>query len=315
MDHRLRLFSKFCSLVKPRINPRVFTSNPFSSYRNQMNVEQDWQQTDTNKFKPPIDGFERKPRLSDQQLYLQENISNQCKSYDNKQWETILSKTLEIPSSHASFSINTVNLTGSIIHFCAEVKNFHLALNFMEYLESKGEEINTGTISSFLKLCTDTWPESTDETILKYCDILKKRSTLMSPHVAENVLLALSLTHKWKEALPLLDIIKAANGSVRGFIFSELAAAAFTNHEVEMGWSWFEDALANGKSVNIDAYAAWFQYCAKNDPTFANGERMLNYLSEHNVPIGLFTADDIKQYFQSVLKPPWTVTSTMIKHK
>jgi hypothetical protein len=278
-------------------------------------VEQDYQEFTKNKFRTQGEDFLKKPRVSEQQLYLKENLSIQCKNYDHKQWETILSKTLQIPSSHASFAINAVNLTGNVIHFCAEVKNFHLARNFMEFLESKEEEINTGTISSFLKLCIETWPDSTEETILKYCDVLKKRLTIMSPHTAENILMALCLTHKWKEAIPMLDIIKAANENVRALIYSALAVAAFKNCDVELGWRWFQECLAAGKSVNIDAYAAWFQYCAKNNPSAENGERMLNYLNEHNVPIGLFTADDIKQYFQSVAKPPWTVTSTTIKSK
>lgn len=312
MNHRLRLLAKLCSVVKPS-NPRVFSSNPFSSYRNQSNVDPNFQEYERNKFKPPIGGFVKK--LTEQQLYLQENLSKQCKYYDQKQWETILSKTLQISSSHASFAINTVNLTGNVIHFCAEVKNYHLALNFMEYLESKGDEINSGTLSSFLKLCVETWPDSTEKTILKYCDVLKQRSTLMSPHTAENILMALCLTHKWKDAIPMLETIKAANENVRGLIYSALAMSAFKNHDVELGWSWIEEALACSKSVNIDAYAAWFQYCAKNDPTAANGERMLNYLNEHNVPIGMFTADDIKQYFQTVVKPPWTATSTTVQNK
>jgi len=314
MNHKLKLLSKFFSVIKPS-NPRVFSSTLFASNRNQSYLEQDFQEFDRNKFKTPGDGFVKKPRVTEQQLYLKENLTSQCKNYDSKQWETILSKTLQIPSSHASFAINAVNLTGNVIHFCAEVNNFHLAKNFMEFLETKGEEINTGTISSFLRLCIETWPDSTEETIVKYCDVLKKRLTIMSPHTAENILMALCLTHKWEEAIPMLDIIKAANENVRGRIYSALAAAAFQNRNVEMGWRWFHECLTSGKSINIDAYSAWFEYCAKNDPTAENGERMLDYLNEHNVPIGLCTADDIKQYFQSVVKPPWTVSSTTIKNK
>lgn len=314
MNCRLGLLLKLSSVIKP-INPRVFSTSSFSNQmRRPSSVERNFQEYDRNRSNSAIDSFVRKPRLSEQQLYLNEHLTVNIKAYDHKQWDRILSKILSIPTSHAAFAINPVNLTGKVVNSCAEVKNFQLALNFMEYLESKGEEINLGTLSSFLRFCIDI-PECTEETIIKYYEVLKKRSTIMSPATAETILTALCLTRKWKEAIPLLDNIKSANESVRGLIFSNLAKAAFKNQEVEMGWGWFYEALAYSKSVNTDAYAAWFQYSAKNEPTVENGERLLSYLHENNIPIGLFTADDIKQYFQSVVKPPWTVNSTLVKNK
>jgi len=309
MIGNLRILKQFSPFLWPQ-QSRIISPRLLSFRRNQTALE--FEQFERSDFRSgPNDFGERKPRLTDQQIYLQEKLMNGVKSYKKYEWDEIMSRTIEIPS-YIAFVITPITLTGTIVNFCKQENNFLLGLNFMEYLESKGEEINTGTINAFLKLCTAAWPESSEEAICKYYDILRKRLPVMDATTAETLIYSLCLTSRWEECIDLLDTIKLSD-RINVKVYCTLAIAAFKNKEIEMGWSWLREAAGTGSDLIVDSYSTWFQFCSENEPTAQNGEKLLTFLNEYNMAIGVDTAEDIKQYFELVVKPLWNIKETTVK--
>ncbi|XP_065346171.1 mitochondrial ribonuclease P catalytic subunit [Cloeon dipterum] len=242
--------------------------------------------------------------------FLQSKIQER-RPKENKEWDEILEKTLELPNY--SSNINKVSINGVVMTLCLQEKNFDLALQFLKYLEDKGEEINHGTLSVFMKLCYSCWPDSSEEIILKYYDILRKRLTIIDTFTAENCTLAISLTSRWMEYTELLEHVKLS-GSIGRNLYTVLVSTAFRNKQPNLGWSLLHQAATEGKTVTSAAYSAWFEYCAENNPTVQGAETLLKFSHEWNIGLDEVTADDIQQYFEQIVKPAWKVEHTSIKH-
>ncbi|XP_059480927.1 mitochondrial ribonuclease P catalytic subunit [Neocloeon triangulifer] len=251
-------------------------------------------------------GFGDKRRMDAHSFLLSKVAAG--KLYSSHEWDEILSNALEMPK----WSVNNINISGIVMSHCLTENNYNLALCFLKYLEENDKEINNGTISVFLRLCHSTWPEPSEEVIFKYYDLLKNRIPFFIGTLAENCILALSWTSRWRECFELVEFVRSS-GIMGIHIYTILITTAFRNKDPKLGWDFLNKAGVEGKHVRAETFSTWLQYCAENEPTLAGAESILNYFYEINYPVNEVIAEDVKQYFECVVKPAWKVESTAVR--
>ena len=151
----------------------------------------------------------------------------------------------------------------------------------MKYLSKNEDGPNIATISRFLRLCFVSWPQSTEDLIFEMYDKLTSRKSFMDANTTENLILALSVTTRWKETLELLESVKLTCSPGIN-IYGAVIEAAFKNGDANTGWALATETVQLQKKPKPEIYQTWLNCCSNASANLLGAETLLNFLSEHN---------------------------------
>lgn len=138
---------------------------------------------------------------------------------------------------------NKINIDGLIMKWCVQNNKTSYAESYIKYLRQSDKEINLATFGLYLRsICQSNLvklePEKETE-IIQMCTDVKNSHPVLDSITLEDIICALSLTHKWEDCIPLLEEVKLTKTiSTRAYSF--VISAAFLNNNEKLAW-----ALAN----------------------------------------------------------------------
>ncbi|KAJ8909368.1 hypothetical protein NQ315_004991, partial [Exocentrus adspersus] len=198
-----------------------------------------------------------------------------------RDWSNIRKSILDHEINRGQFTTN--NIDAMILGHCTKIKRYDLGASYVSFLNQEDVKLNIATIGKYLKLiyfknqenCLETGKpcdKAQEEIITKHYHDLRKDYPVLDSLTLENVVLALSLTSRWKECLDLLKEIKITAVPTAA-AYSAVIAAAFLNNEEALGWTLLDEILMLDKlpgSVSLLAYVTYKGLCQHCSQTLDN---------------------------------------------
>lgn len=118
---------------------------------------------------------------------------------------------------------------------------------------------------------------------------------------SENMLHALVATPAWREAIALLHSIRlTAKPSTSAY--SLLAARAFAEHQLDVGWQVMDACVAAERLPRCEAFVAYLEMCRQryaDQPSAAVDavSTMLKFIGQHNLVVSQAVVDELQRLF------------------
>lgn len=221
-------------------------------------------------------------------------------------WTNVKKAILEHEFNRGRFT--THNIDAVIMGHCINSKRLDLGVSYIDFLSQENIKPNLATVGKFLQLiylrnykdCLDsgkTCKVSEEKLILKYYGDLRRDYPVLDSFSLTNVVLALSLTSKWKECLDLLKEIKVSTvPSIPAY--SAVIAASFLHNEETLGWQFLEEMLGYERiptSVTYLAYIKSLTKIKKKGDAFEKLEKLFLFFQEKDLKCDQDVAVTISQ--------------------
>ncbi|XP_055634315.1 mitochondrial ribonuclease P catalytic subunit [Toxorhynchites rutilus septentrionalis] len=191
------------------------------------------------------------------------------------------------------------NIDSTILGLCETLESGKSYLNF---LRSKEVRLNLAVIGRLLRLyrCKSNLSEQEQQEILDIYTEMRENHSVLDANTCEHLVVALTLTNRWRLSFELLDMIKLT-GIPNSVAYSCIIAKCFNDGEPETGWKMLEELATNKRYPSDDVFMAWIDYSMKDGKTFqSNLLKMLAFTNDK----GLFVS---KQVGNALLQLPVTV--------
>ncbi|XP_030378164.1 mitochondrial ribonuclease P catalytic subunit [Scaptodrosophila lebanonensis] len=221
----------------------------------------------------------------DQLEQLNTNCFQRRDALSHEEWQGVRTTLID---SYKHISAH--NVDAIILGVISRAEQLPLAKNYLAYLQAQGIAPNTATLGRLLRIYnaayqTRTLCASEEREVLDVCKKLQSAHDNLDASTCEHMIHGLVATTDWRQAEPLLEMMKiSSTPSVAAY--SVLAAKAFTCSEPTLAWRLLEEMLLARKLPRCEVYLAYLQHIAKDQPAFeAQLERLLHFLGRHGIVI------------------------------
>lgn len=213
------------------------------------------------------------------------------------EWEAIKDKVCA-----ENRAISHYNIDAIIIGLCGRLMQLDVGLSYLEHLTVSGRKLNIATIAQFMRMCYFCRVKGIDEQLIMsmYKDLCS-RCPIMDAYTAENAILGLCLTSKWKLGLDLLDMTKLTC-SPASTVYSVLIKTAYDNDEPNISVRLISEMLQQGRSIRPEVFHAQLDYCHRTFPShklrWQMVEEFLKMFIEYGLKPTKDVAERIRVYYQ-----------------
>uniref|UniRef100_A0A1Q3F6U8 Mitochondrial ribonuclease P catalytic subunit n=1 Tax=Culex tarsalis TaxID=7177 RepID=A0A1Q3F6U8_CULTA len=179
----------------------------------------------------------------------------------------------------------STNVDSTVLGLCRDLPT---GKSYVEFLRSKGIALNLAIVGKLLRLyriqtASGGLSGADQEEIIRIYEDLRASNPVLDGNTCEHLIVALTLTEKWRLSFELLDMIKLA-GTPDSLTYSCLIERCFQEGELETGWRLLEEQAANKRLPNDEVFLAWLEYCRKDRANFrSNLEKMLSFTNAKTI--------------------------------
>lgn len=126
-----------------------------------------------------------------------------------------------------------------------------------------------------------------------------QKSNTYDASTCENLIHALVLTNKWLETLQLLDSIKVT-AKPTASAYSCIAARAFQQKELELGWRILNECVAAEKIPKCEVFLSYIDWCGnQNDQATEHLIKMLQFIELHEIIVSRKVIDRLRATYET----------------
>ncbi|XP_050299495.1 uncharacterized protein LOC126738284 isoform X2 [Anthonomus grandis grandis] len=177
-------------------------------------------------------------------------------------WEKLKQSILNHELNRMPNLVNHYNVDARIMGTISILQRLDLSRSYLKYLESQNIRPNLATLGKYLKFLYESIKQkaskSEETEILSICDNLRKTYPVLDSISLESIVLALSVTSRWKECIDIMTEIKKTT-RISTPVYTAVASAAFLNKENELAWEIINDALSENKLPQSGAYISFLK--------------------------------------------------------
>ncbi|PSN53464.1 hypothetical protein C0J52_05155 [Blattella germanica] len=197
-----------------------------------------------------------------------ETVIKNGKPLSSEEWEGVKSEAYRTLRHLNSYTVDAV-----VMSICCKLKQLSVGLSYIDHLSQIKMKPNVATVQQFLRLCFYCKETTVNEQlILSMYDELRAKYPILDASTCESVILALSLTTRWKEGLDLLEMAKLTCHP-GGLEYGVLTKAAFDNNEINISKNLIEEMLQIGRQLRPEVYHAWLDYLDR----LCNGDKQYRW--------------------------------------
>lgn len=211
-----------------------------------------------------------------------------------KDWTNVRKAILEHDLNRGQYSNH--NIDAMILGHCVKTKQFDLGASYITFLNQEKIKPNLATIGKYLRLiylrnqgsCLEsgkTCKISEEKLILMHYGGMRKDYPILDCVSLENVVLALSITTRWKECFDLLKEIKIS-AVPSTMTYSSVVASCFLYNEENLGWDLLREMLEYEKVPSSIVYLAYIKSASKireKAEAVKKLEKLFLFLQENNL--------------------------------
>nr|CAG4635037.1 EOG090X0CGF [Alona affinis] len=159
--------------------------------------------------------------------------------------------------------LNEHSFDANFMKACVIAHNYPLGKKYLQIMEAEGKKINTATLARFLQLSYFCRKEAEDQDsteLERLCRILQSHSQFLDRHTNESLILGLSITKSWRDALTLFyenEKTHTSSDAINALIDRLLENDEFSEAESLMDTIGSE----NIKLVHDVTYEHWIKKC------------------------------------------------------
>ncbi|XP_066144541.1 mitochondrial ribonuclease P catalytic subunit [Euwallacea fornicatus] len=178
---------------------------------------------------------------------------------ENQNWDDIRRRILD---QKGYVTITSDNIDGVIMASIVQLNRLDLAKSYLNYLNFIKTVPNLATIGKYFRLLYDNHKnkslEFDEHKIIELCNEVRRKYPVLESRTLENIILALSLTSKWKHCFDIMREIKIST-NVSTLSYSALASAAFRNKNELLAWGLLREAVSKEKFPHGTAYLSYLE--------------------------------------------------------
>lgn len=176
-----------------------------------------------------------------------------------------------IIQQYNSTLLNEKSFDAIFMRICLACRNYNLGKAFLDHLTQDGQQANTATLSKFLSLCYFCRDEVKDKSeVENLCTLLQNRSQFLDHNTKESIILALSITDRWREGL---NILAENETTHRSMPMNAMVDCLLHHDDLENSISWMDKMIMKDRPIFDYVYEHWLKKCASHPdgwPVFSN---------------------------------------------
>lgn len=176
--------------------------------------------------------------------------------------------------------LNKHNFDANFMRVCLAERNLNVGRAYFQHLEENNTAVNTATLSKFIILCYYCRSEVKGKIDAeKLCTTLKSHSKYLDVHTQQSLILGLSMTSNWKEALYWLQEMER-NDSVKSLPVNAIISCSLDHRELSIAVSLMETLIQHEKELSDAVLEKWIKLYAENKEV---REEFMNFLCRHEL--------------------------------
>ncbi|GAB6020663.1 hypothetical protein CHUAL_003333 [Chamberlinius hualienensis] len=227
------------------------------------------------------------------------------KSLSHVEWvkakENLITDTVNVKES---------NFESMVMFTCWTERNVSLAHSLFSYLTQTSKDPNIVTLSKYIRILGEA-DDMTDEVlILRLYDRVTARYKLVDSATAEDLIVGLCRTSKWKDSYVYLDMMKVTLRVPTYRAVCTVVVKAFEKGDYEVGWDLLANHVRHGQpELNYkEPIVAWIEQCKK--AVFPQRKEMLirlfNFLREFETVVHHNIVENVKYLLEISTTEEWS---------
>ncbi|XP_032679949.1 mitochondrial ribonuclease P catalytic subunit isoform X2 [Odontomachus brunneus] len=178
----------------------------------------------------------------------------------SKDWQDIREGILQNPP------VTATTIDSVIMDLCLLESRIDKAIQYFQFLKEHDYPLNVAIIGKYLQLFVlkrDQLTDAEKREIVAICDGLMEKYPCLDATTAERCIYSLCLTDQWEKSYKLIDMIKLTT-TLKEYVYSTLAAAAFEHNKPNIGWDAMQKiSIRDWAAQNTHMYTSYLQYCER----------------------------------------------------
>lgn len=184
--------------------------------------------------------------------------------------------------------------------YCVANQDVKMGRSYLQHLKHSGADVNLATIGQYFRLVylanqRGGLSKEDQAEILELCDSVKAKYPVLDTITCENIILALSLTDKWKECLSMLKEVKLLSVP-NALCYSAIVSACMRNKSYNLAWQLFREMLDKERQPTWEVFLVYLDSLGREIKT-EDLEMLFELSQEYDL---LFSEEVAKAYRKSI---------------